>query len=60
MRSKEEPMITATSPTRFLPLEIEQEWVDNHASCLNCPMKKNALYNDFGLSDYDACSDRRI
>ena len=57
MRSKEEAHDYRYFPDPdLLPLEIEQEWVDEIAAKLpELPdEKKTRFINDFGLSDYDA------
>ncbi|KUJ76815.1 glutamyl-tRNA amidotransferase [Ruegeria marisrubri] len=57
MRSKEEAHDYRYFPDPdLLPLEIEQEWVDNiKASLPELPDEKKARFiNDFGLTDYDA------
>ncbi len=57
MRSKEEAHDYRYFPDPdLLPLEIEQEWVDDiKASLPELPdAKKSRFINDFGLSDYDA------
>lgn len=57
MRSKEEAHDYRYFPCPdLLPLEIEQEWVDDIAASLpELPDAKKARFvNDFGLSDYDA------
>ena len=57
MRSKEEAHDYRYFPDPdLLPLEIEQDWVDDiKASLPELPDQKKARFiNDFGLSDYDA------
>ncbi|MBV1896727.1 MAG: Asp-tRNA(Asn)/Glu-tRNA(Gln) amidotransferase subunit GatB [Rhodobacteraceae bacterium] len=57
MRSKEEAHDYRYFPDPdLLPLEIEQDWVDDIAASLpELPDDKKARFiNDFGLSDYDA------
>ena len=57
MRSKEEAHDYRYFPcTDLLPLEIEQEWIDDLAAQLpELPdAKKSRFINDFGLSNYDA------
>ena len=57
MRSKEEAHDYRYFPDPdLLPLEIEQEWVDNIAANLpELPDEKKARFiKDFGLTDYDA------
>ncbi|MFT5785855.1 MAG: aspartyl-tRNA(Asn)/glutamyl-tRNA(Gln) amidotransferase subunit B [Ascidiaceihabitans sp.] len=57
LRSKEEAHDYRYFPDPdLLPLEIEQEWVDNiKANLPELPDAKKARFiNDFGLSDYDA------
>ncbi|WP_127116189.1 Asp-tRNA(Asn)/Glu-tRNA(Gln) amidotransferase subunit GatB [Shimia sediminis] len=57
MRSKEEAHDYRYFPDPdLLPLEIEQDWVDDIASSLpELPdAKKSRFISDFGLSDYDA------
>ena len=57
MRSKEEAHDYRYFPDPdLLPLEIEQDWVDNIAANLpELPDEKKARFvGDFGLSEYDA------
>ena len=56
MRSKEEAHDYRYFPDPdLLPLEIEQDWVDDIAALPELPDDKKARFiKDFGLTDYDA------